>query len=72
MRKMLKFLRFEDIHLEVEQEHPKDISRAFFKIIDTNTNKNFKTFHYGEVQPTSIVWDSPVELPFESQESLQF
>lgn len=50
MKKTKKYLKFEDIELTALQEHPKDISRARLKIIDTsNQGATFKTFAYGLV-----------------------
>ncbi len=34
MKNYIKYIRFENIELKVEKEHPKDISRVQFKIIE--------------------------------------
>jgi hypothetical protein len=70
MIKTKKFLRFEKLQLLVENEHPKDISRAQLKVLDGE--RSYKTFRYGVVEPRRIVWDSEIDLPYEGQESLQF
>jgi hypothetical protein len=38
MRRTKKFLRFEDMHLVVTEEHPKDVSRAQLRVIDVANN----------------------------------
>lgn len=73
MRRVKKFLRFENIQLVATEEHPRDVSRAHLCIIDpANDNATYKTFRYGKVEPTKINWDCSVELPYNSQESLRF
>jgi hypothetical protein len=73
MKKVKKYLKFEAIELDTIQEHPRDISRVHLKIIDnSNNNKIYKTFNYGYVEPTRVVWESAIEMPFEGQESMQF
>ena len=61
MKKTKKFLRFEMLQLQATEEHPRDISRAHLRIIDvSNNNQQYKTFNYGVVHPTSIIWDSQI------------
>ena len=38
MKNLKKFLKLEDIELTTIQEHPRDISRAHLKIIDSQNN----------------------------------
>jgi hypothetical protein len=73
MKKTKKFLKFENMQLLVTKEHPKDVSRAHLRLIDTsNNNEQYKTFRYGMVEPTKVIWDSQIEMPYLSQESFQF
>ena len=61
------------MQLVVSEEHPKDVSRALLRLIDTaNNNEIYKTFRYGAVDPMKIIWDSEIELPYRSQESFRF
>jgi hypothetical protein len=61
MKNYKKFLKFEDIELTTIREHPRDISRAHLKIIDTpNDSEAYKTFKYGHVEPTRVFWESPI------------
>lgn len=36
MKKMKKFLKFVNIKLELDTQHPKDISRVHFKLIESD------------------------------------
>lgn len=49
------------MQLVVTEEHPKDVSRALLRLIDTsNNNEISKTFRYGAVDPMKITWDSDI------------
>jgi hypothetical protein len=73
MKKTKKWLRLEELELVVTEEHPKDVSRARLRVIDSaNGGTVYQTAIYGEVEPTRIRWPAVIELPFQAQESMQF
>lgn len=70
MIKTRKYLRFEQMKMELNAVHPKEVSRAVMCFRDEDSN-TFKTAKYGEVTDTTIEWNDAVEILYTNQEMFQ-